>query len=719
TALFSSLCNGGELHVISNECGRDSRLLRTYFREHSIDCTKITPSQLASLQAFGSAAELMPARLLVLGGEASQWQWIEELQKLCPECRIMNHYGPTECTVGAITGSVEQMDHSGSPNIPLGRPLGHSTVYVLDKDMRVQPMGVAGELYIGGAGVGRSYLEQERLTAEKFVPDPFSSVPGARLYRTGDMARWSSTLHLEFLGRIDDQVKIRGFRVELGEIESVLNEQPGVQQSAVLMREDQRGEQRLVAYIVPRSRMSGFGGSGPSRHELPNGMKIAHQNKNETEYLYREIFENQVYFQHGIELEEDACVFDIGANIGMFTLFVTERCPKGRIYSFEPIPPIFDCLKNNAALFDHQQVKVFQCGLSNQEQPADFAYYSRYSMMSSLSSYSEPGEELETIRQTLRNQQEAGDSAAVELLTHIEGLLAGRFESRKESCRLRRLSDIIREEGVERIDLLKVDVQRAELDVLLGIDDDDWDKITQIVMEVHDGVGRKTEGRLQEVLRLLEGKGLYACAEQYGELRGTDRWNLYASRKPAEKRNRGVAPPATKAAANNHESLEITTNELRKSLGRRLPDYMVPNEIMVLPTLPLMANGKLDRRALLLVEAAPQETRAFVAPRNPLEELICGVWEEVLQADRVGVTDNFFELGGHSLLATRVILRLQNALGLEIPVTSIFTSPILADWARELEQLQNEAESIEPIVRVDRQAYGTAQASTSDHSSKV
>jgi amino acid adenylation domain-containing protein/FkbM family methyltransferase len=707
TALFSSLCNGGELHVISNERGRDPRLMRAYFREHSIDCTKITPSHLASLQAFGSANDLMPACLLVLGGEASLWQWIEELQKLRPECRIMNHYGPTECTVGVVTGSVDRMTRSSSPNIPLGRPLNNSAAYVLDKEMRVQPIGVAGELYIGGVGVGRGYLGRERLTAEKFVPDPFSSVPGARLYRTGDKARWNSALDLEFLGRIDDQVKVRGFRVELGEIESVLNELPGVQQSAVLLKQDEYGQERLVAYIVPRSRLNASGGA--SHYRLPNNLIVAHQNKNETDYLYREIFENQVYFQHKIELEEDACVFDIGANIGMFTLFVTQRCPKGRIYSFEPISQIFECLKNNAALFEHRQAKAFQMGLSNHEQRADFAYYSRYSMMSSLSSYSEPEEELETIRQTLRNQRDSGDSSAIELLTHIEGLLAGRFESRTEKCQLRRLSDVIREEGVERIDLLKIDVQRAELDVLLGINDEDWDKIGQIVMEVHDGVGHKTQGRLQQVLSLLETRGFYTCAEQYGELRGTDRWNLYASRTPEEKRNKGVAPVVAKVTGSNNEFLEVTTDELRKSLARRLPDYMVPNEIVVLSTLPLTPNGKLDRRALLPVEAASRETRSFVSPRNQLEELICGAWEEVLQTGRVGVTDNFFELGGHSLLATRLILRLQNALNLEIPLTTLFTSPVLSDWAVELERLQNTKQPIEPIVRGDRHAFRTAQ----------
>ncbi|HKV94724.1 MAG TPA: amino acid adenylation domain-containing protein [Candidatus Angelobacter sp.] len=701
TILFGCLLNGGELHVISNEDARDARLLLDYFRKHSMDCTKITPSHMASLQSFGQTADLIPARLLILGGETSQWQWVEELQKMRPACHIMNHYGPTECTVGAVTWFLEESDRADLPNIPLGRPLDGCVAYVLDEHMRLQPVGVPGELFIGGAGVGRGYLGQPGLTAERFLPDPFGSTSGARLYRTGDRVRWNYYGNLDFLGRVDDQVKIRGFRVEPGEIESVLNKQAGVQQSAVLVREDNAGEKRLVAYVVPSGRQGGADAAGVSRYRLVNGMNIAQQNKNETEYLYREIYENRVYFQHGIELEEDACVFDVGANIGMFTLFTGERCPKGRIYSFEPIPRIFECLESNVSAFD--QVKIFQVGLSDEEKVAEFTYYSRYSMMSSLSSYSEPGEELETIRQTLRNQQEAGNAEASELLANIEGLLAGRFEATRESCRLRRLSDIIREEAVERIDVLKIDVQRAELDVLLGIDDSDWGKIRQIVMEVHDAAGRKTAGRLQTILHFLQSKGFHACAEQYGELQGTDRWNLYASRKPEQERDRGVAPVAS-AASSRSSGPDVTSEDLRKHLSARLPDYMVPAEIVVVPGLPLTANGKLDRRKLLQVTAQLPDSGSFVGPRNPMEALICRVWGEVLQTSRVSVDDNFFDLGGHSLLATRVILGLQSVLNFEIPLASIFTSPVLADWALELQQLQKDSEltPFEPILPVER-----------------
>ena len=251
TVLFPSLCCGGELHVISEKCARDPRLVREYFRRHEIDCTKITPSHLASLQSMDSGADLLPRRLLVLGGEASQWSWIDELRRLRPDCRVINHYGPTECTVGARCVPRGQGAEGRFANVPLGRPLRNGSVYVLDEYMMPQPAGIPGELYIGGAGVARGYIGREALTAERFLPDPFSATPGARMYRTGDRARWNSAGYLEFLGRVDDQVKIRGFRVELGEIEAALNQHPDVRQSAVVLR----GEgltQKLIAYVSLR-----------------------------------------------------------------------------------------------------------------------------------------------------------------------------------------------------------------------------------------------------------------------------------------------------------------------------------------------------------------------------------------------------------------------------------------------------------------------------------
>ncbi|MEO7327241.1 MAG: amino acid adenylation domain-containing protein, partial [Minicystis sp.] len=221
TVLFPALCHGGTLHVISSALGQSPDELAAYFQRHGIDCLKIVPSHLAALLSAARPDEVLPRRCLVLGGEASSWELIDTLEKLAPDCRLLNHYGPTETTVGVLTYPVEKGNRPPSaPIVPLGRPLANSRIYVLDPSRRPTPLGVPGEIYIGGLGLARGYLYRPELTAERFVPDPFSADPGQRLYRTGDRARYLPDGALLFLGRIDQQVKIRGYRIELGEIES-------------------------------------------------------------------------------------------------------------------------------------------------------------------------------------------------------------------------------------------------------------------------------------------------------------------------------------------------------------------------------------------------------------------------------------------------------------------------------------------------------------------
>ncbi len=193
----------------------------------------------------------MPKERLILGGERLRRDLITRIEQSKPTCRIFNHYGPTEATIGVSTCEVGGVSAClDSAFLPIGRPLPNATIYILDERMEPQPAGVTGQLWIGGAGVARGYLNLPELTNQRFVTDPFVDSPTARLYQTGDLARFLSDGNIEFLGRRDDQFKLRGFRVELGDIESVLNEHPDVAQCVVKLREDRPGDQRLVAYCV-------------------------------------------------------------------------------------------------------------------------------------------------------------------------------------------------------------------------------------------------------------------------------------------------------------------------------------------------------------------------------------------------------------------------------------------------------------------------------------
>ncbi len=255
TVIFPALCSGGCLHIISQERATDPEAIATYFQQHSIDCLKIVPSHLTALLSASNPAQILPKKRLILGGEPLNWHLIETIQKYNPDCSIFNHYGPTETTVGVLTYQVKAQGDRISETVPLGRPLPNTQIYLLDSYLQPVPLGVPGELYIGGAGLARGYLQQPELTAEKFIRHPFSQEAEALLYKTGDLARYLPDGNIEFIGRIDRQVKLRGFRVELGEIEAVLSGHPSVSEAVVLFQENQPGNQRLVGYIVDRSKL--------------------------------------------------------------------------------------------------------------------------------------------------------------------------------------------------------------------------------------------------------------------------------------------------------------------------------------------------------------------------------------------------------------------------------------------------------------------------------
>jgi acyl carrier protein len=187
---------------------------------------------------------------------------MERTLAVFPSVDLWNLYGPTEATANAVVAKI--IPHGP---ILIGRPIDNTQVYLLDAHLNPVPIGVSGEIYIGGDGLARGYLNRPELTAEQFTPNPFGVEPGARLYKTGDLARYLADGNIEFLGRIDHQVKIRGFRIELGEIESVLSQHPATRTCVAVVREEVAGDKRLVAYVVPRQE------SAPTINEFRNFLK--------------------------------------------------------------------------------------------------------------------------------------------------------------------------------------------------------------------------------------------------------------------------------------------------------------------------------------------------------------------------------------------------------------------------------------------------------------
>ncbi|WP_395844890.1 amino acid adenylation domain-containing protein [Archangium violaceum] len=384
-----TLLSGATLCLARRDALMPGPGLVALLREQAINVVTFPPSLLALLPSEG----LDSLHTVVSAGEACSPELVSRWAS--PGRRFLNGYGPTETTVCATMATC--VPNGQRP--PIGRPLPNVQLYVLDEHQRPVPIGVPGELYIGGLGVSRGYLNRPELTAEKFIPDPFSGEAGARLYRTGDLVRYRADGNLEYLGRTDFQVKVRGFRIELGELESVLDKHPGIRQSIVIAREDRPGDKRLVAYLAP----------------------------------------------------------------------------------------------------------------SSQQAP--------------------------------------------------------------------------------------------------------------------------------------------------------------------------------------------TTAELRAHLKQHLPEYMVPSAFVVLEQLPLSPNGKVDRRALPTPEATVSGSD-YLAPRTPIEELLAGIWAEVLSVPRVGIRDNFFELGGHSLLATRVTSRVFQVLERRVSVLTLFQNPTIELLAEALRQQQDASDAPRALVKL-------------------
>ena len=683
--LWGALLYGGRLVVVPFWVSRSPDSFRALLSDEGVTVLNQTPSafrQLMEADRHSGAGPLRVLRYVIFGGEALDVRalqpWVERHGADRP--LLVNMYGITETTVHVTFRPLARADVFAGSRSVIGQAIPDLAVYVLDSTFEPVPVGLRGELFVGGAGVARGYVSHPRLTAERFVPDPFSGIPGARLYRSGDIARRLRDGDLEYLGRGDEQVKVRGFRIELGEIAQALRAHPVVRDVFVEAATSD-GDMRIAAFVVPDAgtagavrRLSAWERSGRLHGrtwcELPNGLAIVELNRNETDFLYGEIFGGERYLRHGVALGPGACVFDVGANIGMFSLHIASRYPDATIYAFEPIPQVYDVLALNTELHG-LDIRPMPLAVAERAGGATFTYYPRVSIFSGR--FADAGDERAVVQAFIRNQH-AGIEEEPALL---DELLQDRLVAETVHCPMTTISDVMRERGIGVIDLLKVDVEKSELGVLEGIDRADWPKIRQVIVEVHD-----EHGRLAAVRSVLERAGFQLTIDQDPMLAGTALYSVYAVREhPAE--------AAACGTVQRWSSPDRLVADLRQHLGRLLPEYMVPSSIVFLDALPLTSNGKLDRRAL--PQSVPTR-RTSVAARTPLEEQIAAVWRDVLKLESVGVTDDFFALGGHSLSATRMMARVRSISGVNLPLRTIFEAPTVEALSLAIVQQQAELE---------------------------
>ncbi|UAA39460.1 amino acid adenylation domain-containing protein [Paraneptunicella aestuarii] len=668
----------GSAQVIAKSGGhKDNDYLVGLINKERVTTLHFVPSMLRVMLQSKEFGQCHSLKQVICSGEALEPDLVREYYKMT-NTPLYNLYGPTEASIDVT--SYDCLKGEELVSVPIGRPINNIQLYILDKNLQPVPKGVPGELHIAGDGLARGYLNKAELTQEKFINNPFASQSGgsARMYKTGDLARWMDDGNIDYLGRIDDQVKLRGFRIELGEIQSQLLQLDELSDAKILLKEE--GERKeLVAYIVPNMhkepiiwkllQMQSQGENMKDVHRLPKGLPIFCINPQEADFTYEEIFEDECYLQYGITLKDGDCVLDVGANIGVFSMFVNAVISDARIFAFEPLPPIYDALRRNGMLYG-DNIQTFNYGISSESGEMTFSYYPHASILSG--GYASKEEEKNTVRSYIENTEASLSEKELEELLEI------RLETEEFSCRLKTISEVIEENGIESIDLLKVDVEKSEAEILKGIRDEHWGRIRQLVLEVHD-----TEGRLQWVENLLQSKGYTYVSEQIDILAGTNLYQIYARLdNKANDQLISSEHPSLQQLTQNSTFLDVNEfiHYLQEKLRATLPEFMVPARFLALDKLPLTPNGKVDRRALKNMDVGVASSRDYLAPRNEMEKQLIAIWADVLELEpeTIGINDSFFELGGHSLMAVKLIAKINKQFNQSLALTTLFTATSVA-----------------------------------------
>jgi FkbM family methyltransferase len=417
-------------------------------------------------------------------------------------------------------------------------------------------------------------------------------------------------------------------------VASILQEHAAVSEALVTTTTDGSSTARLVpdpaaAPVLYRSAtLERAGRLGPlSWHEPADDLRVAGLNRRETDFMYREMFIDDAYFRRGIDLPTDAVVIDVGANIGMFSLLVARRSPGARIIAVEPVTELADAIRINAELHA-VTITVLCTALGNAESESDFTFYRNNSVMSGR--FADSAEDIAVLEGYLATHQDPADHA------QRHRLAAGRMVPERRTVPVTTLAAVAATHGLERIDLLKIDVEKAEAEVLAGIGDALWPRIDRIVMELHD-VG----DRLAAVCELLRSRGFDVESDQDSRLELTPCHNVYARRPEAV-----AAVPRREAATEGVTTLRRLERDLRRRVARRLGPADAPRHFALATTLseaagPVVAAAAGTRRTAVLAEA----------------------WSALFGAEHVRPEADFFDLGGTSLAALSLLDRVEKELG--------------------------------------------------------
>jgi natural product biosynthesis luciferase-like monooxygenase protein/FkbM family methyltransferase len=624
--------------------------------EHGVNHVQMTPSQLKILikQYEINPLEINVSRWLV-GGENLTQNLVDQLKKT-GSGRCYNMYGPTETTVWSAWQDVTET------SVCIGKPCLNTDFYLLDKAQQLVPRGIVGELYIGGKGVTKGYWNQNELTSNSFKNIEIEGFGGEKLYKTGDMMKMMNNGMLQYVGRIDDQIKINGYRIEPNEIEYNLLSLVGIKDCRVIVKTNSEGEAILAAYLVKSDIVSGEWTKLPADKEtktftFADGSLVYHKHESDQQLrlLYREIFEDNIYFRHGVELAPNDLIFDVGANIGAFSMYVQKCQPSVNVVAFEPIPEIFSSLKKN---FEHRNINGFihNSGMSDKNETATFTYNKKNPELS--------GGFEETKRAKLAAKAWISDEKSLRPNQHKEDIDSYSHdidEPQEVECRLDTISNIIKHHEFQRIDLLKVNVEKSECLTLKGIGDKDWKKIKQIVIKVG---GNEN---LKFVKELLFKRGFTIKVVEYTTVESNVEKQLNAYMLYAK--NTKFSPTSVNQISKFYTP---SSADIRSRLLEYLPDFMIPAEIHTIDEIPLLGNGKIDYSKLKSLESNRIEKQARNYATNSNEIRLSNIWNKILGREACPIEVSFFELGGTSLSIVSLHAQIQSEFKVDIKIVDLF-----------------------------------------------
>ncbi|RCX18350.1 amino acid adenylation domain-containing protein [Anaerobacterium chartisolvens] len=736
TSIFSPLISGRTVHLLPQ--GPSIETLSQVLREvGDFSLVKITPAHLELLgrQLYQQEAAGR-TRAFIIGGENLLAESTAFWQDNAPDTILVNEYGPTETVVGCCTYQVVPgKGRDGS--IPIGRPIINTRLYILDNSLNPVPIGVAGELYIGGAGVARGYWNCPELTAEKFIPDPFSDETGSRLYRTGDMARYLPDGNIEFLGRVDRQVKIRGYRIELEEIEAALLSNKEISECVVdIVASEQRLQSHSeIKYCTRCVIPSNYPGITFDEKGVCSMCAAFENYKSKAmEYFktmddFKAIFEAVKASERG---KYDCLVLYSGGKDSTYMLYkVVSMGLKVLAYTFDN-GYLYEGAKDNILRV------VKELGVDHVMGTTPFI---KDILADGLKRYSNVCNSCFKVIYTLSINL-AGEYGIKHVVT---GLSRGQiFETRlmniftnNPGFNVRDIDDTVLEarKVYHRMD----DAISRCLDVSIFKDDrvfediqfEDFYRYCDVSQEeiysfLEKNVPwRNPAGTGCTTNCLVNDAGIYVHTKEKGfhNYALPESWEVrlgHAARKVVLKeiesnvdeelakrilseigysiRERNKEKPDKYLAAYYVSNSNIPVSAHRAFLSQKLPEYMIPAHFIKLDKLPLTINGKVDRSALPVPGyERPEIGEEYIAPETPIQKGLAAIWSRVIGIPRVGVNDDFFELGGHSLMAFQIISHVQEEFQVTLSLKRFFEVPTLAFMAEEIER-QMGMKGQEPIA---------------------